>query len=114
MKTLNKKLNNKNSRTVSEVCLKNRVSPYPTIMDVPLKYRLTLQGKYNAKVNWCVECDEYFDIDSYKDLGFAEQGGHLVLIMECQKCWVKQYHHIKTQSYLETVLLKFNLSEGEG
>ena len=94
--------------------VENFVSPFPSIMDVPSKYRLRLQGKYNAKVNWCVRCDKYFDIDKYKDLGFAEQGGYLVLIMECQRCWKVQYHHIKSRSHLETILLKFRLTEEKG
>ena len=90
------------------------VSPFPSIMEVPLKYRLRLQGKYNAKVCWCVKCNEYFDINKYKDLGFSEQGGYLVLIMECQKCWKVQYHHIKSRNYLETILLEFKLIEEKG
>jgi len=66
-------------------------------MEIPIKYRIPLQGKYNRMCHKCLDCGFNAldgDNSTYDFLiGFADSNiGHL-MIWECPKCFAKWSFH---------------------
>ena len=77
-----------------------------TILDIPIKYRMKLKGKYNAEVTRC-----FCGSDDSKPIGFSECRGEVVIVKECQECYKKFYHHVRSKNGQATYLVWLRLSE---
>jgi hypothetical protein len=80
------------------------ISPI-TILDIPIKYRMALVGRYNGSVLRC-----FCERDNSKAIGFSELNGEVVIIKECPDCFRKWYHHCRqmssAKSYIHYLELK--------
>ena len=77
-----------------------------TILDIPLKYRMPLQGKYNRAVLRC-----FCGSDELKAIGFAEFNGEVVVIKECGECFEKCYHHCRQKGSARTYIHYLELKQ---
>ena len=68
-------------------------------MEIDLKYKIPLVGKYNKMVYICPECDEEISNDrKHKSLfdyimGFADSHIGNVALVECPECFTKWFYH---------------------
>ena len=79
------------------------------ITDVPIKYRVTNPGEYNAGIYVCPQCHENV-LCKMKALGFAEVRGLLVVVYECPKCFIKFHYHCSVDTY-EMVLSEWHVDK---
>ncbi|MCP3685190.1 MAG: hypothetical protein GY861_21205 [bacterium] len=81
-----------------------------TLIDIPLKYRTTLQGSHNENVYMCKCCCEDlttgFPLFGEALIGFAELNGELVIVYRCPACQEILYHHamdVRVKMFLEYI-----------
>ena len=74
---------------------------------IPVKYKVPLQGEYNAMINPCpnIDCDYIKGHESLEwFIGLTDD----FIICECPKCFTKWYYHHKNNN---TILLLLELAE---
>ena len=62
-------------------------------MEIDLRYKIPLQGEYNAGINNCPECNFYPDTVMTEIIGFADSNIGIMTICECPVCFTKWYYH---------------------
>lgn len=77
-----------------------------TILEIPIKYRMPLVGKYNGNVLRC-----FCGGDGAKAIGFSEFNGEVVVIKECPNCFKKWYHHCRQMRSARTYIHYMELKQ---
>ena len=88
-------------------------------VDIDIRYRIPLVGKYNKMVSWCPYCNHDTFFGFFDNVcGIADSPIGLVKISECPMCHEKYYSHcgyLEYQSFLTSILKgtnKFFKAEG--
>lgn len=70
------------------------------MLQVDIKYRVPLVGRYNAGVYECLYCDHSVLHDFYNHIcGFSHAPIGVVKITECPNCHEKYYSHASEHDY---------------
>jgi len=70
------------------------------MIDIDLKYKIPLIGKYNRRVIKCPHCDYDMMSKMFQNTrGFADAYIGQVQIVECSKCFEPYYHHVNETNY---------------
>jgi hypothetical protein len=77
----------------------------PHIKDVPAEFRVNgYNYSYNAGCTYCIKCESNLSAITTL-IGFAEYNNGLMQIHECKDCFKKQRFHVRSLSFLNTLIL---------
>jgi RNase P subunit RPR2 len=74
-------------------------------MKINPKYKVNFVGEYNAMINKCPSCLHFHKLIFNNTIGIAENhNGQYVFIVECKKCFIKYWFHVRDEDNYETFL----------
>lgn len=80
-----------------------------SMMEVDIRYRTELKGRYNALVYECPWCDHVMTEGTVcNTVGFAESHGSYLAVIQCDSCFEYFYFHA-SEAYYQSLIASVSL-----